>query len=263
MENEKSVINFGKYRGRPIEEIVSVDKNYIEWLMAQDWFKSKFEKTYNVVINYFNPEKNEDSPEHNRIQVKFLNPEFPLKIAQRLIGEKRFDLYFEKIVPSSNPLAEKLGSWNVEPDDICIDDVNYEVCGFDVVLCTEIDNNERVKQFKDQFELSNIFKELSEKWRTREELFKYFSYRRKPDIYGYNIYIEIKPKIGDDFPAVLRQIKRNLERVKNSEEHDPYIRKFAVLLTEEISTSNISADEVKAFFRNEKISLFLISEIEA
>jgi hypothetical protein len=34
------VVNFGKYRGQPIE-ILASDRGYCDWLMAQPWFRDR------------------------------------------------------------------------------------------------------------------------------------------------------------------------------------------------------------------------------
>ena len=36
-----TIIPFGKYKGRPVEEVVVDDPGYLEWLSDQDWFRAK------------------------------------------------------------------------------------------------------------------------------------------------------------------------------------------------------------------------------
>lgn len=70
-----NVVSFGKYKDQPIDQIAAQDPKYIEWLMQQPWFASKFENLYKVVINNFNTGISE-TPEHNAMQVKFLDENF-------------------------------------------------------------------------------------------------------------------------------------------------------------------------------------------
>ena len=64
------IVPFGKYKGMPIE-VLSSDPQYCEWLSGQDWFRERYSKCYNIIINNFT--KPEDTPEHNQMQAKFLN----------------------------------------------------------------------------------------------------------------------------------------------------------------------------------------------
>jgi hypothetical protein len=35
---ERLHFNFGKYRGRPLDEVAQRDPSYLEWMLAQDFF---------------------------------------------------------------------------------------------------------------------------------------------------------------------------------------------------------------------------------
>lgn len=95
------LIPFGKHKGKPVE-ILAEDKEYTQWLLAQPWFKTKYQNIHMVVINNFR--KPADTPEHNELQVKFLNNEFSLKLAYLL--EPR--LFNKNELPNiSNPTFEK------------------------------------------------------------------------------------------------------------------------------------------------------------
>ena len=62
---------------KPVE-ILANDKDYSEWLLAQAWFKEKNINLYNLVIN--NLREPIDTPEHNKIQIKFLKSDYRLKL---------------------------------------------------------------------------------------------------------------------------------------------------------------------------------------
>lgn len=48
------MITFGKYRGRPSEDLIN-DKPYFEWFMKQDFIKRKYKKDYDMIKNYKEP----------------------------------------------------------------------------------------------------------------------------------------------------------------------------------------------------------------
>ena len=48
---------------------------YIAWLRQQDWARDKFPHLINVTINNFSAEF-EDTPEHNALQLRFLDERF-------------------------------------------------------------------------------------------------------------------------------------------------------------------------------------------
>ena len=47
MGNNKTLMTFGKYRNKPLQDVVN-DKNYYTWLMNQSWFHEKPE--YKLLI---------------------------------------------------------------------------------------------------------------------------------------------------------------------------------------------------------------------
>jgi hypothetical protein len=64
------VVNFGKYRGQPIE-ILASDRGYCDWLMAQPWFRERYQNLYTVIINHY--QQPADTPDHNALQALFLD----------------------------------------------------------------------------------------------------------------------------------------------------------------------------------------------
>lgn len=67
------VVPFGKYKGQPIE-LLAADPQYCDWLASQDWFRERYSKIYTVIINNF--AQPEDTPEHNKMQARFLDNDF-------------------------------------------------------------------------------------------------------------------------------------------------------------------------------------------
>ena len=78
---------------------------------------------------------------------------------------------------------------------------------------------------------------------------------------GGSLYLELKPSMGDDFPAVLRQIKVNKKRV--IEKNRPYVVKAAwVLVIGAYTGQGATFEEVKKLFNTENIYVVLEQEIE-
>lgn len=75
------IIPFSKYRGQPIE-VLQVDRQYAEWLVAQQWFRERFVNIYNVVVNKFTTEEAAETPEHNSLQVLFLDKMFLANVVE-------------------------------------------------------------------------------------------------------------------------------------------------------------------------------------
>ncbi len=98
MSNE--VVPFGKHKGKPVEALLD-DRPYLDWLLSQPWFKERFGNVYNIVINA--GQEPVETPEHNAMQIKFLDESFRMKFGQ-LLG-----LRTAKSQPPSGPRFEKDG----------------------------------------------------------------------------------------------------------------------------------------------------------
>ncbi len=66
-----TLMTFGKHKGKPVDEVVAIDPDYVRWLLAQDWFAKKNPVIHQTVIN-LNQEPAE-TPAHNALQALFLD----------------------------------------------------------------------------------------------------------------------------------------------------------------------------------------------
>ena len=55
----------------------------MHWLLAQDWFRDKYAVLYQVIIN--RGSEPQETPEHNALQVRFLDDEFCFRFLKQLI----------------------------------------------------------------------------------------------------------------------------------------------------------------------------------
>ncbi len=146
---DNEIVPFGKYRGQPVAALAG-DRAYLDWLMGQAWFREKFSTLHTIVINNFQ-EPNE-TPEHNAMQVEFLN-----------------DAYLVKVIGAYIDLIESEWRFRVTNRQ-----VRFETKGVDALISFTSSMIEGLIIYRDD---------------SRCE-------------FG----VELKPRISDDYPAVLRQV---------------------------------------------------------
>ena len=93
------IIPFGKYKGQPIEVLAS-DKQYIEWLVQQDWFKQRYQSLNAIIINNFQAQQ--ETPEHNKIQAMFTDDEFLKRLCELILTQQPDLLWKEEFKKFSN-----------------------------------------------------------------------------------------------------------------------------------------------------------------
>ncbi len=245
MDEKQNVIPFGKHKGLTLDEIAARDPGYLQWLQGQPWVREKFQY---LIVNINNFDRvPEETPAHNRMQMRFLDEDYCRAVAslvvdpceftrsdvmelwrkdvqQELRGQSKHqwgrtpwrenhirDLWERRNILRS---GSRLVSWNIEPRA-------FEVNGADVVFIA----NRRVAASKG-----------------------YYGDSRR-------LTIELKPLMGDDYPAVLRQIKKYIR--------DNGYGGGGVLLVGEYTGSGASLEEVRQFFELSNIVVVLASEVEA
>jgi uncharacterized protein (DUF3820 family) len=169
-----SIIPFGKHKGRDVLDVIQTDPQYLQWLQAQPWFRDGHPTLYQIVINY--GAEPSETPEHNALQVLFLDDGFCKAFLE-------------------------LNSWasvrNIKK--------TFEERGVDVHLSSTIE-----AQSCGRWEFIN---EHNDRWPRHKEIIPAHWEQSKDDhgryLDGPRASIEIKPTIGDDYPAVLRQMRAN------------------------------------------------------
>lgn len=182
-----NIVPFGKYRGQPIESLAA-DPQYVNWLMNQEWFKSRNPSLYQIIINNFG--EPEDTPEHNEMQACFLDRSFQ-------------EAFILPIIIETNP-------------EIGVIDIKFESNGNDVEMCFDVRwkkngitypqhflyvRGDEVEVPKEEFESKYTDRDRSRNGHIKTS--EFFAYR-----YDHALRIEIKPRIGDNFPSTMRQMKR-------------------------------------------------------
>ena len=185
------VVPFGKYRGKPVEALAQ-DRQYVDWLTAQPGFKGKFGNFYTLIVNNF--QEPSETPEHNALQIKFL--------------DENFQLAFLKFLDSRCPSNVKKS-------------VRFEEHGFDVHVSAYLEGPIPEGRIAG------------------------------PILYDAGYSIEIKPTIGDDYPAILRKMKLA--------ENQHYTNRKPVLLVGEYVGVGATKEQFVAFFKAASIGVVFLA----
>jgi hypothetical protein len=268
----------GKYRGQPVE-VLANDRSYCEWLTAQSWFRDQHPNLYAIIINNF-AQPNE-TPEHNQMQVKFLDETWRKKLVVRLLPRTAFtpDGFLNKVqqfeanchclVPNEHG---GLNLWSLHKGDHGVEPYWIEGTGSSrgPIRQVKVPSSWPVHELaagEPSFEDDGIdvayraWSDESEDWPfTNASL-------------SILLNIEIKPQVGDDFPAILRQINRQREGVRtvprtNNRGYTSHVREeyqrpgWWVILIRRYEGS-VSYEDMCAFMRASSITVVCESEIEA
>jgi uncharacterized protein (DUF3820 family) len=233
------IIPFGKYKGRLLDEVLADDPAYLQWLAGQDWFRAKFNILHQVIIN--RGAEPEETPDHNAMQVKFLDDEFCLRFVRYLkptldtdvnakltaARNKNLEIIDEEIESTRRYLQAKQEAIERHKDK---EDwhqrqlqENYSRLK-DKLLCLLCARKKLSAPIVVDFTVSTGFEEhgvdVDLEISVRSDL------HHIPDSIWHvgrigmsgsrwhgmhwdaSFKIEIKPVVGDDYPAVLRQMKR-------------------------------------------------------
>ena len=240
------VIEFGKYKGQPLEVLIN-DPQYTQWLLAQEWFASKFRDQYNIVINNFM--EPQDSKEHNQIHVKFLSDDYIKTKFSQFISDNGCHLEWLKDEVYSEKESLLLDvSGNIKPFEIT--KKRFESIGFDVVVYVDI-VYEKSWVYPDDFGKSKYI----DPYRGSAQSDDFYTMEAKRGSKGnafekteHQLFIEIKPSVSDDFPSVLRQMKRNM---RTRDYGDPQLYYF--LLVGEYIGQGATEQQFIDFFANEGV----------
>ena len=245
---EDHIIPFGKHKGKPVE-ILASDKQYMDWLLAQSWFKERHINLYNIVITNFR--EPDDTPEHNKIQIKFLKPEYRIKLAY-IVNPNLFDQNSDKInkamkvilnIPEGNQNEFFLKSLaNPYKDD-----------KFGLY------SKQLLKLSQPGFERVDVYYSIWYGIRFYYNNGNYYGNYSEFRNENYSSYcVEVKPTVSDDFPAILRQMKASMP-VKRSDYQSDY---FYILVVGTYTGTSATREEFIEFFSTQGYKVVFEKEIE-
>lgn len=230
--NTEKIIPFGKYKGQPIN-VLENDLQYLDWLRNQDWFKENYQQFNTVIVNNF--QEPSETPEHNRLQNLFLDDNFCLN----------FSMYYRKVfnLPTTYTFKESATIKNIdEKPKLFIPNGQSYV---KIPSLKDIDNEvlNQLPTYKDITEklVFSIYRGAIFEY---ENVDVWFVINSQEGNIDYKV--EIKPSLGDDYPAVLRQMNNN---------------KSKFLLIDTFSAIGANLEQVKDIFKRSGKVLFQLSEI--
>lgn len=200
------LVPFGKYANQPIE-VLATDPRYVNWLVNQPGIRERYSWFYNILINNFCVPA--DTPAHNVLQAQFLQPDWRLKTALCTVGVRDPT---DAAVDYAHALFKRENSWDGDGGSRSawdIEIVSADCCNFFTRggrspygwstgqhwACHPIaaHNMLAVPAAVDFETASGIDVQFVVRgWLAEGELL-----------------IEIKPSLGDDYPTVLRQVRRS------------------------------------------------------
>jgi len=210
------IIEFGKYKGQPIEALAS-DPKYMEWLASQPWLKDRHPTIYNIIVNNFS--ESEETPEHNRLQARFMDESFANMVGENVFAGLVHELAEDRKYTYKNG-SEEITDWPVDEFKYFgVSEIEFEVSGIDVRFCVEYGGyyNRETKNSK------------GEVVKTRK------SYRS-----AKRISAELKPIVGDDYPAILREMVH---------------KKCNLLIYENFKSEAIDENKLEKFFATREIKI--------
>jgi uncharacterized protein (DUF3820 family) len=205
------LVRFGKYRGRAVEELLA-DRDYVAWLEGQGWFRARYGHWLELQA------RGEDhpTPEHNRLQVLFLDEGYRAAFVRvavdratmagwlaRALGLVEADR--EKVRAALSPPPPSDGRFGRPlPPEEAAQWTAAAALLVDPVVTTSAEF-EKGCDVEMMVRVSRPY--LDQHWGLRGRRIEVIS-----TYDGTPLRIEIKPVVGDDYPAVLRQMKNNGSR---------------------------------------------------
>lgn len=279
MDSSLPIVSFGKYKGKPITELLT-DASYLQWCKQQDFLKQKDPVIYNIIVNQTISSNTlpSNTPEHNKMQNLFLKKSFQLTFINKLFGldinkrklealyaSEQYQIYF-----GNQKFLDELETYTIRSEFEAI--FNWDVC-----LKLQSKRNtihmleEHYKSFlrENQFlshnkehippVIKNLFKEIDEAtiWGSEKEL------SVNLNRYLSAIYIEIKPLVGDDYPCVLRKMKAQKKLLQSTTHLNDSLIFCTVLLIDEFASSSTTKDELIDVFSQSNIRVLFLKELES
>lgn len=254
---ENHIVPFGKYKGQQIEALVNDDsfRSWCNWAVNQPGIKEKYTSFCQIIINNFSPPQ--DTPEHNILQNRFLDKDFCFALGK---------LCNWKLMKKANcirNLRTAISKAQKMPDDNYYErnkkDEILEELKFQKKLIDEDVFENNGKEFMLDldtpfFEIKIIFEQdgwdviiQSDDGSCRDNCVAF----KDCYINTYKIAVEIKPSLGDDYPSVLRQMKRTLI-------HPDY----QCLVYNSFNAKGATIDQLKSVFASSEFKVFSFDEIE-
>lgn len=246
------IVPFGKHQGLTVAELLERDPNYAQWLLSQNWLAQRFAQLHAAIVT--RGAIPDDSPEHNQIQARFLDPAFHTAClvaaalgqlnyvktkTHDIIAERRKELlhsHRQRLIDNKDTIdryQNASGGWTAKMRDQCIAAIptyQQNLANAEAEILKPLPPIETCVSF----EQDGI--DVIVQWNFTGDR-RYFDETLK---------IEIKPSLGDDYPSVMRQMSRLGARV---------------LVIDQYASSNLTLSTVREMFKANGQILLTIQDI--
>lgn len=269
------VVPFGKHKGATVAELLAKDPSYADWILAQGWVAERFAELHAAIMT--RGAGTDDTPEHNAIQARFLDQTFVVafllsmdkgvveakrqgfrdswiwwntsKDRERLETCKRnieyhrrystSDSYNMSVIASLPP--ERMEQHRADLQSHKLQLAEEESSGATIeARIAAVEAPEPVFHNHVEFEHRGVDVVLRWSWNERGA--------GPIGSYGDCCAIEIKPSLGDDFPTVMRQIRR---------------LNASYLLVEQYTGRAVPLPDLRRMFQANGVRFILLREIES
>lgn len=277
-------VPFGRYKNKPITEMLK-DKSYVNWCKNKEGLLDKYPIIYNIIYTQSFEKQDNPTPKHNKMQNLFLDKNMNIKLVNKITNINNIGNYILKIfkklyidhkyqelfeahrfdIPKSlsydiNTEFEAKYNWDVSIKCDCeIDD--YDKGNYDIMIekkTTRIYHDE-YKYYHQNFKKYYPFLYDQD----RNESYYYDNIHRLyiKKNYEYLLFIELKPNLGDDYPCVLRKMKKQIELTKiycNNNYHGWKIS--YILIIDEYESETTSTEQLKQIFKQSNIHIIFLNQ---
>jgi hypothetical protein len=239
------------------------DWQYVDWLLAQDWFRDRYQGMFTLIVNNFTEPT--ETPEHNRLQMRFLDDALCAKLAAST-GVARLTKIAKGIIerwPAEKSTMEgKLAEARATLDRIPERPSVYR--GFEAQRAADTINDTERRLKEGEEKASEAAQFIKSPSIDETKLLRRNFENRGWDVVfevewitpvataGDLFKVEIKPSLGDDFPAVLRQMKVRRTEYEHGER---------MLIIDVFTAVGATFEQVKAVFAADGFPVVTFNEI--
>ena len=256
------IVPFGKYRGQPVA-VMMADADNCAWAMAQPGLRDRYASLFTIIVNG-GVAPDAPTPEHNRMQLLFRDPAMRVATYRSVVGDEAiFERWAEAVgakmlqrLSPSKTVEEAVRAWDASPTGVAV--------------ALEASTQQRSFYSYDRDRLSDAREavasrrllEVLDRPEVRTELEEEFGdFSVDFEVQGWDVVImyagsvalELKPAVGDDYPAILRTMKsRRAEKGW-----------WRALIVDRFEAKGASLDDVKWVFGQSGIEVRTLAEIRA
>lgn len=191
------MIPFGKYKGQPIE-VLQNDPEYANWIAQQQWAKERHPQIVNIIINKFG--ESEETPDHNAMQAKFMDPRYCAMLAESL------GAFIPEPASQVQAIADRIAGDRLRfPGDLFSSQRTHDK----IDSLSELVHGQAFEAgaIDVSFEVRMAGVDIRYGGRYDYRVERFIATNRK------SAAVEIKPIVGDDYPAILRQMRNNRSNI--------------------------------------------------